>query len=106
MAEYIRGRAQMKSSHEFIKTSSYIKKVQKLNDILQNEKMGTKKYNKMNRKIMRTYQASLDDKIFQNKKNEHDHLHKKLKHIKQLVAEYDITQTCGTAGSYSVTTNA
>ena len=75
--------------HEFLKTSNYIKMGQELNDILQKEKMGTKKYNKINKKIMRIYHASLDDKVFQHKKKEYDHVHKKLMYIKQLVKEID-----------------
>ena len=84
--------------YEFIKASSYIKKVQELNLTLQNVKKGTKEYKKIEQKMMRAYKASLDDEVFQKKKNEHDDVHKKLMHIKQLVADIDITLTCGIGG--------
>ena len=63
--------------------------VDDLDNILKKEERGSEEYYRTKQEIIRIIQATKDDKIFQNNKNEFIHLHKKIMHIKQLVTDYD-----------------
>ena len=84
---YNRDYENYKELHDFIE--SYTKKFWELNNNLQKEKRGTEEYNRIKQQMIVEFEYSLDDKAFLPRKEKYDHLYKKLKHIKQLVKDYD-----------------
>ena len=68
---------------------SYTKKFTGLGNTLQNEERGSREYDRIQQEIIREYQITQKDKSFQNNKKQYGYLRSKLKHIAQLVIDYD-----------------
>ena len=69
----------------------YTKEFDEIKCTLLNEKEGTAEYTRLQYQLITEYKEFYYDKEFQNIRNDHSYLHKKLIHIKQLVTSYDNT---------------